>query len=108
MINGIEQDMLMAELDQKDRTFIRFCRNLARSNPRPPKAEKDKLVSLGFTELQVTEMAFHIARECFVNRVVTFISSPPMYGFERLSESFNGTYSTTIDCQEITFNRLVN
>lgn len=90
MISGVEQDMLMAELDQKDRVFIRFCRGLARSNPRPPKKERDKLVELGFSQRQVTEMAFHIARECFVNRVVTFISSPPMYDFERLSNSIWG------------------
>lgn len=90
MISGIEQDMLMAEMDQKDRTFIRFTRSLARSNPRPPKAERDKLLKLGFSELAVAEMAFHIARECFINRIVTFISSPPMYGFERLPESFMG------------------
>ncbi|GJM30471.1 MAG: hypothetical protein DHS20C17_31060 [Cyclobacteriaceae bacterium] len=90
MISAIEQDMLMAELDQRDRTFIRFCRNLARSNPRPPKKERDKLLKLGFTSPQVTEMAFHIARECFVNRMVTFISSPPMHEFERLSDSLFG------------------
>lgn len=87
MINTIEQDMLMAELDQKDRTFIRFCRSLARSSPRPSKKERDKLLKLGFSELQVTEMAFQIARECFVNRVVTFISSPPMHDFEQMSNS---------------------
>ncbi len=92
MINGVEQDMLMAELNQKDRTFIRFCRSLARSNPRPPKKERDKLLKLGFSELAVSEMAFHIARECFINRVVTFISSPPMYGFERLPKSFIGRF----------------
>ena len=90
MISAIEQDMLMAELDQKDRTFIRFCRNLARSKPRPTKAERDKLIKLGYSSLQVKEMAFHIARECFVNRVVTFVSSPPMEDFERLSQSFLG------------------
>jgi alkylhydroperoxidase family enzyme len=90
MINGVEQDMLMAELDQKDRTFIRFCRSLARSNPRPPKSDRDKLLKLGFSPVEVSEMAFHIARECFVNRVVTFISSPPMSEFERLSGSLWG------------------
>ncbi len=90
LINSIEQDMLMAELDEKDRTFIRFCRNLARSKPRPSKADKEKLLSLGFSSLQVTEMAFQIARECFVNRVVTFISSPPMGAFEKLPNSFIG------------------
>ena len=90
LISNIEQDMLMAEMDQKDRTFIRFCRSLARSNPRPSKAERDKLLELGFSSIQVTEMAFQVARECFVNRVVTFISCPPMHDFERLSDSFFG------------------
>ena len=108
MISGIEQDMLMAELDQKDRTFIRFSRSLARSNPRPPKTERDKLLKLGFSELAVSEMAFHIARECFINRVVTFISSPPMYGFERLPESFMGRFLRPLIAWKIRSNVWVN
>jgi len=90
LISNIEQDMLMAELDQKDLTFIRFCRSLARSNPRPSKAELDRLLEFGFSPLQVTEMAFQVARQCFVNRVVTFLSPPPMHGLERLPDSFFG------------------
>jgi len=88
MVKAVEQDMLMAELDQKDRTFIRFCRNLARSNPRPPKRDRDKLLKLGFSSTQVSEMAFHIAHECFANRVITFISSPPIHNFEQLTNKW--------------------
>jgi len=90
MISNIEREMHLAEMDEKDRTFIRFCRNLARSNPRPPKADRDKLISLGFTPLAVSEMAFYIANQCFINRVATFISSRPMYKIEKLSTSFFG------------------
>jgi len=90
MISNIERDMQLAEMDEKDRIFIQFCRNLARSNPRPPKADRDKLINLGFTPLAVSEMAFHIANQCFINRVATFISSPPMYKMEKLSTSFLG------------------
>ena len=90
MITGIEQDMLMAELNQKDRAFISYCRSLARSNPRPSKAELDKLLNSGFTSLEVSEITFYIARYCFTNRVATFISSPLMYEFERLSDSLWG------------------
>ena len=90
MISNIEREMQLAEMDKKDRIFIQFCRNLARSNPRPPKADRDKLISLGFTPLAVSEMAFHIANQCFINRVATFISSPPMYKMEKLSTSFLG------------------
>ena len=90
LISDIEREMQLAEMDEKDRTFIQFCRNLARSNPRPAKSERDNLVSLGFTPLAVSEMAFHIANHCFINRVATFISSPPMVKLEKLSSSFLG------------------
>ena len=90
MINGIEREMQLAELDEKDRAFIRFCRNLARSKPRPAKAERDNLVELGFSPLAVSEMAFFIANHCFYNRVATFIACPPLFGFENLAGSFLG------------------
>lgn len=90
MISNIERGMQLAEMDEKDRIFIRFCRNLARSNPRPPRADRDKLISLGFTPLAVSEMAFHIANHCFINRMATFIASPPMYELEKMSTSFLG------------------
>jgi len=90
MINNIEREMHLAELDEKDRTFIHFCRNLARSNPRPPKADRDNLIRLGFTPLAVAEMAFLITNHCFYNRVATFISCLPMYELERLAGSFIG------------------
>jgi len=90
MINNIEREMQLAELDVKDRTFIQFCRNLARSNPRPPKADRDNLIRLGFTKLAVAEMAFLITNHCFYNRVATFISCLPMYELENLAGSFLG------------------
>lgn len=89
-IRSIERDMLLAELDEKDRAFISFCRNLARSNPRPSKAEQDKLLKCGFSPLAVTEISIYIVKYCFTNRIATFISSPPMYEFERLSNSLLG------------------
>jgi alkylhydroperoxidase family enzyme len=90
LISNIERETQLAEMDEKDLIFIQFCRNLARSNPRPPKADRDKLINLGFTPLAVSEMAFHIANQCFINRVATFIASPPMYELEKMSTSFFG------------------
>ena len=89
-INRIERDMQVAELDEKERVFIRFCRNLARSSPRPPKAEREKLISMGFSPQGVAEMAFHIGNHCFINRVCTFISCDAMQRLERVSYSFMG------------------
>lgn len=90
MIGNIERNAQMAELDEKERAFIRFCRNLSRSNPRPPKKDRDELLRLGFSELAVAEMAFHIVNNCFMNRVSTFIAIPPMDNLERLPNSTFG------------------
>ena len=89
-INRIEREMQVAELDETQRVVIRFCRNLARSSPRPPKAEREKLISLGFTPEQVAELAFHVCAHCFINRVATFVSSVAMQRLERVSYSFLG------------------
>ncbi len=101
MISNIEREMQLAEMDEKDRTFIQFCRNLARSNPRPPKTDRDKLIRLGFTPLAVSEMVFHITNHCFINRVATFISGPPMYKFEKLSTSFIGRFLRPLIARKI-------
>jgi alkylhydroperoxidase family enzyme len=90
MISHIEREMQLAELNEKDRSFIQFCRNLARSNPRPAKADRDKLIRLGFSQLAVSEMAFLITNHCFYNRVATFISCPPMHKLEKLVGSVLG------------------
>ncbi|MDH3648622.1 MAG: hypothetical protein OEQ53_03010 [Saprospiraceae bacterium] len=90
MISNIEREMQMADLDEKERAFVQFSRNLSRSNPRPPKADRDKLIRLGFSPLAVAEMAFLIGNHCFVNRVSTFLAIPPMAGLERLSDSLIG------------------
>ncbi|MCP4368136.1 MAG: hypothetical protein GY797_08545 [Deltaproteobacteria bacterium] len=90
LIGHIEREMQLAELDEKDRSFIQFCRNLARSNPRPAKADHDKLILLGFSPLAVSEMAFLITNHCFQNRVATFISCTPSHAFEKLAGSLLG------------------
>jgi alkylhydroperoxidase family enzyme len=89
-IGHIEREMQLAELDEKDQAFIRFCRNLARSNPRPARAERDEMIRLGFSPAQVTETAFLIVDHCFHNRVATFIALPPELTYERIGRSVLG------------------
>ncbi len=90
MINGIERDMQMADLDVRERAFVQFCRNLSRSNPRPPKSDCEQLMDLGFSPKAVAEMAFLIINHCLVNRVSTFLAIPPMAKLERLPTSMMG------------------
>lgn len=90
VISKIEREIQLAELDEKDQAFIRFCRNLARSNPRPARAQRDELIRLGFSPLQVKEATFLIADHCFHNRVASFLACPPVLVYERLGRSFLG------------------
>ncbi|MEO8165367.1 MAG: hypothetical protein ABI619_08215 [Betaproteobacteria bacterium] len=84
-IQQVERDVHMAEMDAKERGFIAFCRNLARSRPRPSRAARDALLGLGYSLAQVNEMAFTISIGCFYNRVSTLIACPPEQKFERLA-----------------------
>jgi alkylhydroperoxidase family enzyme len=89
-ISRIERDAHVAELDEKERGFIAFCRNLARSRPRPAKRDREELIKLGYTPLAVNEIAFMIAMACFYNRVGILTASPPELGFERMANGLLG------------------
>jgi alkylhydroperoxidase family enzyme len=90
VIGQIERGLQLAELDQRDQTFLRFCRQLARSNPRPAQAERDEMLRAGFTREQVAEAAFLVADHSFHKRVSTFIAAPPVLAYERLGHSWLG------------------
>jgi alkylhydroperoxidase family enzyme len=87
LIDRIERDVQLAELDARERAFIQFARNLARSSPRPARAEREALLRLGYPPREVAEMAFLIAVGCFYNRVATLLACPPEANFERFVAS---------------------
>ncbi len=89
-ISRIERDASLAELDAKERAFIGFCRKLARSRPRPMKAETDALVGMGFDPLAVNEMAMQIAMSCFYNRIGVLTACPPEAAFESMADGLIG------------------
>ncbi len=90
LINHIERETQHAELDEKERAFVNFCRNLSRSSPRPAKAEREALIRLGFTPQAVTEMAFLIVNWCFGNRLCTLLACTPEYQFENMASGVVG------------------
>jgi alkylhydroperoxidase family enzyme len=86
-IQEVERDVQMAELDNKERAYVSFCRKLARSRPRPAAAERAALLALGYSPTQIGEMAFAISASCFYNRVSTLMACPPEQKFERMANS---------------------
>jgi alkylhydroperoxidase family enzyme len=82
-IQRLETDAHLAELDEKERALVVFCRNLARSRPRPARAELEGLARLGYRPAATREMALWIALGCFYNRVTILLAVPPEQGFEQ-------------------------
>jgi alkylhydroperoxidase family enzyme len=84
-IQQVEREAQIAELDDKERSYIAFCRSLARSRPRPAAAERAALLVIGYTQTQIGEIAFMISACCFYNRVSTLLACPPEEKFERMA-----------------------
>jgi alkylhydroperoxidase family enzyme len=88
LITHLERQAQLAELDERERAFVHFCRNLARSKPRPGSKAREDLIALGFAPEAVVEIAFLIASHCFGNRITTLMACPPDLGFERISTNW--------------------
>jgi alkylhydroperoxidase family enzyme len=84
-IRRIEHEVHLADLDEGERALVSFCRSLARSRPRPPRAEFESLMRHGHTRAAAHEIALWIALGCFYNRVTILIATPPEAGFETLA-----------------------
>jgi len=84
-IQQVERDVQMAELDEKERAYVGYCRSLARSRPRPAAAERNALLERGYTPEQIGEITFAISFGCFYNRVSTLLACPPEQKFERMA-----------------------
>ena len=68
---------------------MNFCRNLARSKPRPSLAARAVLESVGYSPEQVVELAWVTASVSFCNRVSTLLAVPPEFEMERTAPKLN-------------------
>jgi alkylhydroperoxidase family enzyme len=75
-IERVEHDVKTAGADEKERELLHFCRDLSRSNPRPSRAQLERLVSMGYDPLAMVEIAVDVAGACMSNRVSTFLAMP--------------------------------
>jgi AhpD family alkylhydroperoxidase len=83
MVERIERSAQLAEADPEERELVRFCRNLARSKPRPSREARKTLESVGYSPRQTVELAWVTAAASFCNRVSTLLAMPPEYAMER-------------------------
>ena len=85
MLDRIERRAQLADADDRERELVRFCRDLARSKPRPSKKARETMASVGFTAQQTAELAFVVAATGFCNRVSTIIGATPETELENMA-----------------------
>jgi uncharacterized peroxidase-related enzyme len=83
MVDRVERNVQLADGDPEERELVRFCRNLARSKPRPSRAARATLEAVGYSPQQVIELAWCTASSSFCNRVSTLLAIPPELEMER-------------------------
>jgi AhpD family alkylhydroperoxidase len=76
-IRRLEQDLLTAELNERELLALEFARHLSRSNPLPGAGDWKPLLDAGFSEEAVKELCVVAAVLVAANRIVTLPALPP-------------------------------
>jgi uncharacterized peroxidase-related enzyme len=93
MIDRIERNVQLADAEPRERELVSFCRNLARSKPRPSRRAREQLMQVGFSALETAELAFVVAEVGFCNRVSTLLAVPPDIEMEAHARKAPGLWS---------------
>jgi len=80
------------EAEPRERELVQFCRNLARSKPRPSRKAREQMRDVGFTDLQTAELAFAVSAMGFGNRVATLLAVPPELEMEAQGNKAKGIW----------------
>lgn len=93
MIDRIERNVQLVEAEPRERELVQFCRNLARSKPRPSRAAREQMLKVGFSTLQTAELAFVVMAVGFCNRVSTLLAMPPEIEMEAQGKKAKGIWN---------------
>jgi uncharacterized peroxidase-related enzyme len=93
MIDRIERNVQLVEAEPRERELVQFCRNLARSKPRPSRAAREKMREVGFTPLQTAELALVVALVGLCNRISTLLAMPPELEMESAGKGMKGLWN---------------
>jgi AhpD family alkylhydroperoxidase len=85
-IQRLEQNLLAAELDHRERLALDFARRVSRANPIPTRAEQEPLSAAGFSAGEIKEIAFVASVHVYYNRLSTLTALPPQR-IEQLGQS---------------------
>jgi len=75
-IAALETDLLTADLSAAERAGLDFARRVSRHNPAPDRADRDRLLELGYSREAVKELVFVAALAVSANRFATLPAIP--------------------------------
>jgi uncharacterized peroxidase-related enzyme len=93
MVDRIERNVQLVEAEPRERELVHFCRNLARSKPRPSLQAREQMQKVGFSALETAELAFVVAATGFCNRVSTLLAVPPQLDMESEGKKATGIWN---------------
>ena len=76
-IARLERDFHVAELSDAEQAALDFARHVSRADPRPSRAELERLARTGFSPPAIAELAYVAAATVFANRAATLLALPP-------------------------------
>lgn len=95
VIRKLEESLAGDELTNKEQAALEFARKISRSAPRPGESDLRELKAVGFSQLEIAEIAYLAAINAAGNRLATLLALPPdpleeidANWFERLKRPF--------------------
>jgi alkylhydroperoxidase family enzyme len=76
MVRKLEESLTLREFPKKDRLALEFARKISRSAPRPSTADYREMKSVGFSPIEIAEMAYLAANSASGNRLATLLALP--------------------------------
>jgi uncharacterized peroxidase-related enzyme len=92
MIDRIERNVRLVEAEPRERELVQFCRNLARSKPRPSRQARERMREIGFSAAGTAELAWVVAAVGFCNRTSTLLAVPPELEMEAEGKKTKGIW----------------
>jgi alkylhydroperoxidase family enzyme len=77
LIRKLEESLALTELTKKEKVALEFARKVSRSAPRPSASDLKELAALGYSPVEIAEIAYLAGINASGNRLATLLAVPP-------------------------------
>jgi alkylhydroperoxidase family enzyme len=77
LIRKLEETLAENKLTNKEKAALEFARKISRSAPRPSESDLQELTAVGFSAIEIAEIAYLAGKNACGNRLATLLALPP-------------------------------